>query len=537
MERAGRSTPGFWESIPAHIALLVIGALIFSLLPKWVSGLPFKHLLSSDAEFYTHAMRVMHQGLSAGQAGIPMDTKPLGDLILNRAIGGLADSSHLDLLGLTVYLSIASLIGFVLAVYALSLVTLRDRGWAFFLAAICIIPVHALGGTTFGFQALGFLPRDFALGLAIGVLVLYALAVQRGSLRWLYATFMACGLCANYYSICFVHLCAVLLCAELIRTRRFSPHLLGFGAIWALSAAPALWDLTSKTGTWAPVDVPIMRRRNGFMIASPLFAALSRYLRRFIIHILMALAGGFLVERFAGREMRERMRPWIAIALASTAIAIFGLILEAKTEYLRAFFSRASLFLTIASMLLTLAGIHALMERWTPSRARLATAIVAGGLFLVQSNLPSVFRYLRDLRTSREQKNRFFTAIEALAAATPPSATILAPSPEMNDIAASLRTYANRRIFVSYKDGGVTLVDGARGRDWLGRYQRQEMALGSRESSALNAFMLAEKIDYAFLPDDSTLARDAAKTGALKTVAHPEGYVILQPAAADSSDN
>lgn len=513
-----------------HLGLLSFGSIVFSMVPRWVSGFPFNRLLLSDAEFYAHSMRMLRLGFTAEQTGIPMDSKARGEQILLRGLGVFADWVGLDLLSFSVYLSIAVLIFYVLSIYALGVVSFKHRGWAFFLAAVSIVEVHVLGGTTLGFRALGFLPRDLGLGLAIWPLILYVLGVQRNSTIWIYAAFLVCGCFANYYTICFVHLCGVLWFAEIFRAKKPSSHLAGYLGIWCLAAVPALWDLLSKTRAWSPVDLEIMRMRNGFMIASPFFDAVRHYLRRFIFHSFAAFGAIWAIRNVADQAWRNLLKPWIGIAVASFILTIFGLILESQTEYLRFFFSRASLFFTIASMVLTILSLNILFQHWQFRFPNLAVLVIAGLFFLSQSNMGTIYHYWSGLRADRAERARFFDAIDVLKAMSSPRSVILAPSSVMNDLAASLRTYAIRRIYVSYKDGGVSLVDGVRARDWLRRYQKQEEILEARDPSILSQFMLNEGIDFAFLSENLPVVENLWKSSGIVTVAISPGYVIVGPA-------
>ena len=136
---------------------------------------------------------------------------------------------------------------FFAGVYVLMRRSLDNRAYALLIAGALIIPVHTLGGDTLGFQALGYLPRDAALALVPFVLMLYVKAVREESLAWLEpfsrlpsskgagrdttartalaASCVLCGLLCNFYVPLFPHLCATLLLAEVIRTRRIRPVL------------------------------------------------------------------------------------------------------------------------------------------------------------------------------------------------------------------------------------------------------------------------------------------------------------------------
>jgi hypothetical protein len=79
---------------------------------------------------------------------------------------------------------------------------------------------------------------------------------------------------------------------------------------------------------------------------------------------------------------------------------------------------------------------------------------------------------------------------------------ILAPTDEFYDLAASVRTYSLRSIYVCYKYGGISIMDGNIGREWWKRYQNTVRIFRDRDPKALVDFMQSEKIRYAFVPAD-----------------------------------
>jgi hypothetical protein len=358
----------------------------------------------------------------------------------------------------------------------------------------------------------------------MAMLALYVYAVQKNDRRWIAATFFLCGLCANYYSICFVHLVATLGLAEVLRQRKLPLFSFACALLFLVAAAPALRDLFSKAGTWAPVDLEIMRKRNSFMLASPFLASLTRYLRVFIVQTLLTILAGWVIHRYGDKKIKSQWKVWFPILLASFGIAVVGLVLEAQTQYMRFFFSRTSLFFTVGSMIFTVAGLDTFFRAKHLAHTTVWVVLLSTSIFLIQSRAVGTWKYLRDLRNNREQKEDFFRAIDTLQQTTPPSALILAPSPEMADLAASLRTYANREIYVSYKDGGVSLVDGARARNWLARYLKQENTLASKNPARFAQFMKDEGIDYAFLP--SSLAASLTSHPSLSKIASSTGFEI-----------
>src|SRR6185436_8137131 len=168
---------------------------------------------------------------------------------------------------------------------------------------------------------------------------------------------------------------------------------------------------------------------------------------------------------------RRRLEPWFAISAAAFVFAVAGVVVETTTVQMKFLISRTSMFMMLAAMPIVCVGLDVIARRIdgrTAARTAVALMIL---FFLGQSNVPSIYRFLRDSRAQRTERRQFLAAAERVKALTPRDAVIAAPSPEENDLAASLRTYATRASYVTYKDGGISLVDGERARRWLTRYR------------------------------------------------------------------
>ena len=477
------------------LLIIYFCALLYSMIPFFLTGINLNGLLLSDAEFYAHSMEAMRSGLSALQAGIPMDSKPIGDQLLNKYIGLIAQYLSINLFSFSVFLSIISLLLFLTAIYFLCRETLESNSLALFISLWCIIEIHALGGTTFGFRALGFLPRDFALAISLFILYIYILALQRNSNKLLLASFFFCGIFTNYYSIAFVNLLGVLSVSEAIRQRTVSLKLISLILMWAALASPALMDLATKTSNWSSVDLRILRERNSFMIFTGFNIDSIKYIRRFFIHSV----AGIISMVYIGKS-KAKIEPWFYILSSSILLSITGIFIESTTEYLRLFISRASQYVTISSMILCCYASSVFLRTHF---AKYSSALLYFSLsifFLFQSSITSIFNMWQDQRTNRQNRDEFLIAAHYAAISTDKDSLFIVPSSPSQDLAASFRTYANRRIFTSYKDGGISLVDGERARIWEHKYKIQEEVFSSNSLQPLLSLMKDGGIDYIFLP-------------------------------------
>jgi hypothetical protein len=497
-----------------HLAALAVWTLTFSFLPSLLTGMPLRHLLSSDAEFYVALeATLMDPSLLKADRGFEYArwAKPGLETVLHRGIGQLASVTGTDIWTASIIVSIVSLLAFVSAIYVLAARTLFDKTLAFVVAAISAIPVHALSATTLGFQALGFLPRDLALTVALLVLIAYVEACKRGSgMVWV---FVICGISANFYVLVFAHLCATLLVAEVIRVRRVRAHHIAYGALFVAAALPVLVSSLQMIGAATPVDAGIMRMRESYMLAFPLAASLRTTLRRVVIYTVVALPLAVVVRRYGSEVERRSVAIWRPVAVAALVITLAGVVIENTTTLWAYQISRTSLFFLLAAMMMSAVGFQVLCRLVLTSHARRAGLIALAGLLLVQSNLPSVYRNIRDLRASRDERLSLIDAADWLRQHAGHDDRVIIPTTADKDIALTLRAYSLRPLFVTEKDGGVSMLDGDQARKWLRRFTAAQQVFASRDAGGLLALMHSEQITYAVLPRDGGPVRADALKG------------------------
>lgn len=482
----------------AHIAVLWAWALVFSFAPAFASQLPLSAQLSSDAEWYAVAlMRVSDPPLIANDDVFALDLLPAPERHVLAFFANMADALHLDILDWSVALSLVALALYVAGLYLLLRWSLSPA-IAFSLAAVLVVPVHALGGTTLGFEARGFLPRDLALALAMFVLIGYVRAGGNG--RGLAAIFVLCGGLANGYSMLYAHLAVVLLGAELLRDRRLGIRHFAFGLCFVAGALPTVVDILTSDRRFAPPDAEILVIREGSLLLQGPISAIIQALRRLIIYaavVGLVLAFGW---RALAPELRGRLGPWIPVLASSGTISIAGLILENATPYTRYLPSRASVFFFLAASIVIAASLPALGAAMRGPRGRALGVATAFAIFVAQSNVPTVYRELVDAVRLAPERADFMTVARSLRESTTAATVLSATADEVPDLAASLRTYARRPVYVSFKDVGIVLYDGARGRMFYERWRESQAALGSGAIDQIRAFLLAHGITAAVVP-------------------------------------
>jgi hypothetical protein len=506
-----------------QLLLLAAAALVFSLMPTLVSGISLSHLLSSDAEWYVAlAARIADPAVLATDRGFAYagDIKPGVENWLHWLVIGGARVTGVSLGAASVGASVVTLIAFVLLVYWLMVSTLEDDALAFVIALISVIPVHALAATTVGFQPLGFLPRDLALTVAVAVLVGYFTALRRG--RGMPLVFLACGLLANVYILVFAHLVMVLWIAEVLREpRRWRRHA-GAGLLFAAGAAPVLVGSVMYLNAGTAPDVEIMRMRHPYMMIFPLGDALRTTLRRVLIYTVVTPLLYAAGRRAATPRQRELIAPWARLAIAAFAVTVTGIVIENTTTLWPYHLSRTSAFFILSAMAICGWALAAVGGRVSRPRRILALATVAL-LLLVQSNLPSIYRHLQGVYGTRAERRDLLDAAEWLRQHTAPDDVVLVPTDVNEDLALTLRVYALRPVYVAFKDGGVSMFDGDKGRDWYARLRRQQAAL-TAAPEVLGDLMRSEAVPYAMLRDVQA-DRLAATPGF--TVVHRAGQFAI----------
>lgn len=492
-----------------HLPTLLAAALAFALLPQLLTGVPLGRQLSSDAEqFVAVAVATAVPAFAEADHGMPTGFGP--SIWSFRVTRSAALAMGVSFPALSVWLSVAFFLVFVTGLYLLVRAAVGDATVALVVALIGIIPVHALGASTLGFQPLGVLARDVALTGVMFILWGYIRAVFSGG-RWpMVAVFAACGLAANLYSLYFGQLFLVLGLTELLRLRAIGPVILPALAFGVCALPGVTRDLLMATGN-TPVDVELMRRRHDFAVAWPLVPAITRYLRRFILYALACV----VVVPFAWPQMdaaaRKRQAPWTAMLLAAGLLSVIGVLIESLTPYMKFFLSKTSMYFYLAAAITLCLTLPAAVAGVTGRRSRASALALLAGVMLFQSNLPSIYRSIRDTSVTRDERAQMFDAITRLRELTGPGDVWLVPSPPERDLAATVRAYAERPVFVTYKDGALALLDGDLGRAWWDRFQRQEAALAQPTGQALLALMAREGVQWALLDGaHATLAADPA---------------------------
>lgn len=483
-----------------HFVFLTIifsAALLVNFTPSIITNIPLKNQLSSDAELHATHWREFSANEGNNFANDEMfkkDTRPRGELFVNKLLVRLGEWSKVGLLEWSALVSGLSLIIFLSGVYFVVAYSLKNSWLGFLVALGSIIPAFSLGGSTWGFLAQGFLPRELALGIAAWIILIYFYGLEKNHIWASRSVFLLSGIFSNWYPVLFFHFAAIVFVAEIIRLKSIKKELLIYGLLYAAGASFALIDIFIKSAQTAPIDLEVFRFRFRYMLLSSFEYTFLRYLRRFLIYAAV-VAGLFIFsKKTLNRDELRPLSPWYAIWLSAALISLIGIVLENFTTFARFLFSRASVWFLFASMTIIAYTIHKIYEKRVKNNF-LLSAILATGILLIfigQSAIPSIYRQLRDLKANAANYNNYITLLENLKEATPNDAIILAPPRDANKI----RAYGSRGTYVSWKEGGITLLDGKSGREWFERLHEVEAVFGQKNLEALQKYAQAKNIRY-----------------------------------------
>lgn len=475
-----------------HLTIVFLAALAVNMLPVAVGRTPLKYQLSSDAEIHVVFWQKYSQeyrGNFENDEMFNLHQRASGDLLANKIIVRVLDSVGVDVLTGSIFVSALALAIFLSGVYAVVAYSLKNQFLALLVALGSIVPAHTLGGSSWGFFANGYLPRDLAAAIAVWILLLYFHSIESSSKRSFLLVFVLAGLFANWYPVLFLHFAMVLLIAEIIRRRSISRDVIAAGFLFALCAIPAALDVWLKRSQAGPIDMALLHMKHRYMMFLSWYHTIFKYLRRVIIY-------GFLVGVFARPACRQAgipaLKPWYAILAASLIISITGIFIENYTPYAQFFFSRASLWFMFASMVILVSAIYEFMRRQKIVPIGAVTLLVAGLVFGMQSN---AYQFARSVLATREMSSAHRQRIalyQKIQATTQPTDMILMDPPEANEV----RSYAERSVAVSWKDGGVSLYDGRGARQWHERYQEVAAVFDSGDLETIKAYARSKSIRH-----------------------------------------
>lgn len=491
------------------LTIIFLTAAIFNALPWLLSGIPLSGQLSSDAENHIehwYEYSKYYDGNFLQDKFFQYDIRPAGDLFVDKIFVHIGESLGIKLPIWSVIISIIALGLFLSGAYAVSFFALNDAFLALIVGLGSIIPTHALGGTSWGFLTLGYLPRELAIGFALWLLLLF-LYGKRQNIAWMpFAIFFAIGIFANWYPILFFHLAIVLVVADIIQNRRISKEHILYCILFTVGAFFAIFDVISKAKETIVPDLSIVHIRLGYMYISSFTYGVLRYLRRVIIYAVWIPGLILFSKKFLKEKVKENLSFWLALWISAGIIMTIGVLLEQFTVYAKFWFSKTSLFFIFASMIITSAMLARAFENFFPSH-RLKKVILASLLLIIfigQSSIPTIYRSISSTVKNVSSEKSFREALNVLSLHTTSKDIILANTSYSNKV----RAYALRSVYSSWKDGGVSVLDGRRGKEWYERFIKTNEVFQTNDLNTIIEFSRKNGISVILL-ETNTIKNNA----------------------------
>ena len=491
-------------------ALFLFSLLVYST-PYIVTGIPLTFQLSSDAELHVAHWRDLSEtefGIFKSDTMFQKDTRPAAELAVDSLIVRTGERIGIDVLTLSILISIVASIIFLSGVYAVVLYSTSDAFLAFLVSLGSVIPAFVLGGFYWGFMTLGFLPRELALSLAVWLLLFNFISIRRNKIFIRTAVFIGAGFLANWYPVLFFHFILVLFGAEIIREKKLTLRNLMHLALFFVSAFFALYDTVLKSGNVSTPDGDALHFRFGYMLLSSWQYALLRYLRRFILYGILVGVCAFLAKRFFNQEHKNFLGEWYALLISSAVFSGIGLFLENNTLYTKFLFSRSSVWFTFAAMVIVAWFVSEYVKKFFHIRyTKIVIFFIVYGVFILQSAIPTLYRDLKYISQNVDEYRSSIEFLQKLPSVVPFSELVLADPKTANQI----RAYGSRGTYVSWKEGGIALLDGVGGKEWLLRLQETSALFGARDGEKIIDFALERGLSYVIFDTNAIKYNDQKK--------------------------
>ena len=374
-----------------HLLIIFVVALVYNFSFFFFTGIPLRHQLNGDAEVHVAHWRefsVKEKNIFANDAMFKLDIRPQGELFVDKVLVRIGEFFKIDVLNLSVILSFISLFIFLSGVYFVAAHSLNNRLMGFLAGLGSVIPAFSLGGSSWGFVASGFLPRDLALGFAVWLLGLYFYGIRHDSPWSIRIVFLVSGLLANWYPVLFFHYVLVIILADVIRLKSIKLEHFFYGLLFGAGAIFAISDVIAKSINFTPINLELFRARFSYLLLEPWQYAIFRYLRRFILYVAIVSGLYYIAKKVVLKDEMSPLKTWYIIWLSAGLLSITGLYLENYTSWARFFLSRTSIWFLFASMAIVAYTIF-LIGKCRASRYKLMAVTLISLIFLGQSMIPT----------------------------------------------------------------------------------------------------------------------------------------------------
>jgi hypothetical protein len=481
------------------LAIIFLAAACLNSATYFLSGIPAQYVQSSDATVHVVTWQQVsssYQGeYDNDVAAKTFQAQSTGELFADRVLVRIADTLHINLLTWSIIVSALALAVFLSGVYALVLYTTKNTLLAFLIALLSIAPVISLGLSSWGFMVQGFVPKEISLALAVWLSILYFKGIFHNSACTMVLFFFLLGLLSNWYPVLFFHYALVLLFADVIWRRRITKEQILFGVVFLIGAPVALYDIFIKASSFVPPDLQVIVDHYAQTLHSWQYL-FFHYLRKQIIYGVLVGGLWYIYRKVLKKEYPLVMGLWFAIWWSSLILSLIGVGIEVFAPlYTKYLLSRVSVWFYFVSMILvSYTAYETYFAKVAKSLLNYAIFfVVVGAILLSQTSILNVYSGVRELEQGAQDYKDYLSIATRLHTLVPMKAIVLA---NPDDEANALRTYAEVPTYVSWKDGNVTLYDGAAARAWEARYKEAQAAFATKDFAVIKNFATKHDVHY-----------------------------------------
>ena len=455
-------------NLSAKPLLALFSAWTLYYLILYIAGLDLisEHLIS-DAKFYVLSAEKLADYKISAQFNVYIEGKTFTERYLLLGIFYLSQFFKIPIEILSLWLSRVTHLIFVLTIFRLCKICSLHDAPALSVSLLSLIEIHILGGTTFGMRGFGFLPRDLVQPIIILAFSEY-IYIKQAALKKCSANLPILGLCTLLvYPLSALHFCILILLMEIRNLKGFM--FLFFGKkrllnnfiffVGLLVVALIIYERSNLNA----INLELLQQRNGFMIFDFSNAGSWKYIRRFVTEL--ALIGVvLLLMRNSTKEFSENLI--LRLFFISSGISIVGLFIESTTSHMALFLSRLSFFSHLTFMLFIAWTLWKIFGKYK-SKYNLLFLTLIFFFSAIHFNFITLARWttkeLNELSIVPEIKKDF---CQKILNNRETNQRVLVFSDKHVDLADKFRYICRVPVFVTYKDGGITLSDGKLGKKW-----------------------------------------------------------------------
>ena len=307
--------------------------------------------------------------------------------------------------------------------------------------------------------------------------------------------FLIAGLFSNWYPIVFFHYALLILTVEVIRARSIKKEHILYGLLFLAAAPVALYDLFIKSAGFSAPDIEMIYNHYTWVLHSGEYLFVH-YLRKQIIYAVIIAALWYIYRRILKKEYSHSVLLWYAIWWSALAWSLIGVGIEIfAPSYMKYLLSRVSVWFYLASMIIIAhTGYEIYFSKFNRSVKNITLfSLLLVVLLLGQTSLYSAYGGIRNFQKNAQDYKQYLSVLTGLKNVIPPGSIILS-NPDKR--ASMIRAYGGYGVYVSWKDGNVTIADGDAAKKWFARYKETASVFSQKDFSAIKKFAVERGLQF-----------------------------------------